>query len=175
MGVRRYGYSSICLAIAVLCGVAIGMFWQQTPIHAVATDRVDNFAVATGPLDDDTEALFYLDFLSGELKATALSPIARKFFASFNANVVRDLGVDASKNPKYLMVTGNSVFRRGGGQVQPGNSVVYVAELTSGKVAAYAVPWSQVYAASGRPIHAPLVLLDVYAMRNSLVSEDGSN
>src|SRR6185437_11089485 len=104
MSARRFGYSGVCLAVGVVAGLAIGMLWQQTPIHAVATDRVDNFALATGPLDDDTEALFYLDFISGELKATALSPIARKFFASFNANVVHDLGVDVSKNPKYLMV-----------------------------------------------------------------------
>jgi hypothetical protein len=156
----------------MVIGLAVGMLWPQTPIHAVATDRVDNCAMATGPLDDDTEALFYLDFLSGELKATALSPIARKFFASFTANVIQDLGVDVSKNPQYLMVTGNSIFRRGGGQVQPGDAVVYVAELTSGKVAAYAVPWSQAYAISGRQIRAPLVLLDVYPMRVSLARED---
>ena len=172
MRTRRFGYTGVGLMAGVLIGLAIGMLWPQTPLHAVATDRVDNFALATGPLDDDTEALFYLDFTSGELKATALSPIARKFFASFSANVVHDLGVDISKNPKYLMVTGNSVFRRGGGQVQPGNAVVYVAELTSGKVAAYAVPWSQAYATAGRQIHAPLILLDVYPMRVSLARED---
>jgi hypothetical protein len=106
------------------------------------------------------------------LKATALSPIARKFFASFSANVANDLGIDLAKNPKYSMVTGMSVFRRGGGQVQPGNAVVYVAEMTSGKVAAYAVPWSQAYANAGRPIHARLTLLDVYPMRIALARED---
>lgn len=164
--------SAVTLAGGVAIGMAIGLFRPQTTIHAVATDRVDNCAMATGPLDDDTEALFYLDFLSGELRATALSPIARKFFASFSANVNNDLGVDIAKHPKYLMVTGNSIFRRGGGQVQPGNSVVYVAELTSGKVAVYAVPWSQAYAGAGRQIHAPLVLLDVYPMRVSLAREE---
>ncbi len=168
MRTRLFGSPAVWLAGGVVIGWAIGTLWLQTPIHAVATDRVDNFALATGPLDDDTEALFYLDFLSGELKATALSPIARKFFASFTANVAQDLGVDVSKNPQYMMVTGNSIFRRGGGQVQPGNSVVYVAELTSGKVAAYAVPWSQAYAIAGRQIRAPLVLLDVNPMRVSL-------
>jgi hypothetical protein len=172
MRTRRIGYAGVCLAGGVAIGLAIGMLWPQTPLHAVATDRVDNFALATGPLDDDTEALFYLDFLSGELKATALSPITRKFFASYNANVVNDLGVDVRNNPQYLMVTGNSVFRRGAGNVQPGNSVVYVAELTSGKVAAYAVPWSQVYATAGRPIHTKLILLDVFPMRVALAQKD---
>ena len=48
----------------------------------------------------------------------------------------------------------------------------WVAELTTGKVAAYAVPWSQAYAIAGRPIKAPLVLLDVYPMRTLSPSED---
>ncbi|HQU46261.1 MAG TPA: hypothetical protein PK867_25835 [Pirellulales bacterium] len=164
--------SGMWLGGGIVIGLAIGMLWPPTPLQAVATDRADNFAIATGPLDDDTEALFYLDFMSGELKATALSPIARKFFASFSANVAHDLGVNQARNPKYLMVTGNSIFRRGGGQVQPGNAVVYVAELTTGKVAAYAAPWSQAYAIAGRQIRAPMVLLDVYPMRTVLASED---
>jgi hypothetical protein len=172
MSTRRFGYTGMGLVGGMVIGLAIGMLSSRTPLYATATDRVDNFALATGALDDDTEALFYLDFLSGELKATALSPIARKFFASFSANVANDLGVDLAKNPKYMMVTGNSVFRRGGGQVQPGNAVVYVAEMTSGKVAAYAAPWSQAYANAGRPIHARLLLLDVYPMRISLARED---
>jgi hypothetical protein len=172
MSTRRFGHAGVVLATGIAIGLAVSMLWPRTPLHAVATDRVENFALATGSLDDDTEALFYLDFLSGELKATALSPIVRKFFASFSTNVANDLGVDPSKNPRYLMVTGTSVFRRGAGQVQPGNSVVYVAELTTGKVAAYGVPWSQAYAISGRQIKAPLVLLDVFPMRTLSASED---
>lgn len=172
MRTRRFRFAGVSLVSGLAIGLVIGMMWPRTPLHAVATDHVDNFALATGQLDDDTEALFYLDFLSGELKATALSPIARKFFASFNANVANDLGVDVRNNPQYLMVTGNSMFRRGGGNVQPGNSVVYVAELTTGKVAAYAVPWSQVYAIAGRPIHAKLMLLDVFPMRVALARKD---
>ena len=172
MRATRKVYSTCCLAGGILIGTVIGMLWPETPLHAVATDRVEGFALATGPLDDDTEALFCLDFMSGDLKATALSPIARKFFASFHANVAQDLGVEQSRHPKYMMVTGNSVFRRGGGQVQPGNGVVYVAELGSGKVAAYAVPWSQAYAIAGRQIRAPLVLLDIYPMRTVVASQD---
>lgn len=172
MSTRRLGYASMGLVGSLVIGLAIGMLSPRTPLYATATDRIDNFAMATGALDDDTEALFYLDFVTGDLKATALSPIARKFFASFSANVANDLGVDLAKNPKYSMVTGMSVFRRGGGPVQPGNAVVYVAELTSGKVAAYMVPWSQAYANAGRPIHAKLTLLDVYPMRIALARED---
>ena len=48
------------------------------------------------------------------------------------------------------MVTGMANLRRAGGtRVQPSNAMCYVAEITSGKVAAYAIPWSPpMYAAN---------------------------
>lgn len=43
--------------------------------------------------------------------------------------------------PRYAMVTGVADLRRGGlGQM--GQSVVYVAEFNSGKLAAYGIPWT---------------------------------
>ena len=35
--------------------------WPQVPIHAVATHGQDNFAIATGSLDENVEAIFVLD------------------------------------------------------------------------------------------------------------------
>lgn len=155
----------VWLAIGALVGGAFGVMWPQRQLHAVATDRLDNFAIATGHLDDETEAIFFLNFLTGELRASALSPVVRKFFASFHANVVADLQIDLAMNPKFMMVTGESIFRINGGQFQPGHAVVYVAEMTSGRVAAYAVPWSEPLAKGGRPVKAPLILLDTMAFR----------
>jgi hypothetical protein len=48
----------------ILCGV-----WPQTPLHAVATDRSETFAVATGFVDEGIEAVYFLDFLTGDLSA----------------------------------------------------------------------------------------------------------
>ncbi len=46
-----------------------------------------------------------------------------------------------AKNPHYAMVTGVADLRRGGlGQL--GQSVIYVAEFSTGKLAAYALPWT---------------------------------
>jgi hypothetical protein len=81
--------------------------------------------------------------------------------------------VDVSKNPKYLMVTGVSQLRRTGGQIQPGMSVVYVAEVTGGRIAAYGVPWSRARANSGVPAQGvALVLLDVMQFRTTAVREE---
>lgn len=157
----------VWLAMGALAGALLGVIWPQRQIHAVATDRLDNFAIATGHLDEETEAVFFLDFVTGELRASALSPVVRKFFAAFHANVIADLQIDVARNPKFMMVTGDSIFRVNGGQIQPGNSVVYVAEMTSGRVAAYAVPWSRAYAIGNRPIKAPMVLLDTMTFRTA--------
>jgi len=64
------------------------------------------------------------------------------------------------------MVTGVADLRRGGGtRLQPSRAVVYVAEVTSGLVAAYAVPWSPGLHAAGQTLHQPLVLLAVTQFR----------
>ena len=157
-------------AVWLLAGLCLGLLtrgaWTETPALAVATDSDENGAIATGPLDDSLEGFFYLDFTTGELKGTALSPITRKFFANFRANVAHDLGVDLRRHPKFLLTTGSAMFRPGAGPVQPANAIVYVYELTSGKVAAYAVPWSQAQATTGAPIrNAALKLLDVKQLR----------
>ena len=155
----------VWLAMGALVGGAFGVMWPQRQLHAVATDKLDNFAIATGHLDDETEAIFFLNFLTGELRASALSPVTRKFFASFHANVIADLQIDVAMNPKFMMVTGESIFRVNGGQFQPGNAVVYVAELTSGRVAAYAAPWARPYAIGNRSMNSKLILLDTMAFR----------
>src|SRR4051812_6114177 len=61
------------LAVGLMAGVVIGLnasgLWPQVPLHAVATHGQDNFAICTGPLDDEIEAIFVLDFATGDLKA----------------------------------------------------------------------------------------------------------
>ncbi len=78
-------YGLVWMALGLLLGGVAAALWPATPLHAVATDRTDNFAIATGLLDEDTEAIYFLDFVTGELKGTALSKVIRKFFASFRA------------------------------------------------------------------------------------------
>ena len=145
----------------ILCGV-----WPQTPLHAVATDRTETFAVATGFVDEGIEAVYFLDFLTGDLSAVVLGRQGRGFVALYRCNVVGDLGVDPSKNPKYMMVTGAADTRRTVGRVQLSPAVVYVAEVTTGNVAAYAVPWERaLYTAGGVIGTKPLMRLAVTRFR----------
>ena len=152
----------------ILCGV-----WPQTPLHAVATDRAETFAVATGFVDDGVEAVYFLDFLTGDLNAVVLGRQGNAFTAFyFYKNLVNDLGVDPSKNPKYMMVTGMANLRRGTGRLRPSLAAVYVAEVTSGKVAAYAIPWSKNAHASGQII-GPAPLMPLAATRFRAAADAG--
>lgn len=166
-------WALVWLLLGVAGGVIAARWSMPAPLHAVASDHGQSFALATGALDEDIEAVYFLDFTTGELKANVLSLITRKFYASFYANVIQDLKIDVSRNPQFALVTGNAGFRPGAGVVQPGNSIVYVAELTSGKLAAYAVPWPRNLANTGMPIKsARLVKIDDKQVRTMPVEEE---
>lgn len=167
----------------LIAGLAVGYAahaWQSDaefvlplpPAHAVATDRYENFAIATGPLDSDVEAVFVLDFLTGDLKAAVLSAQLARFNAFYEKNILEDMGIDPARNPRYLMVTGVANLRRGlGNQARPGMSVVYIAELTSGKIAAYGVPWTPQLHNAGVPFHGTLIPLDITQFRTAVVRD----
>jgi hypothetical protein len=177
--VLRRGWP-LWLLVGLIAGVLIGQFWPHTPLHAVATDRLDNYAIATGPVDEETEAVFFLDFLTGTLKAAVLSRDARtpKFRAFYEANINADLArtitvlnagrggggrkgrgavgmpgmIQTPQSPNYLMVTGGVHIQATAaqGRTPPGRCVVYVAETNTGIVMAYVIPWSPQDASANR-------------------------
>ncbi len=52
----------------VVLGIALSQLLPLAPLHAVATDRQDTLAIATGEVEPGIEAVFMLDFLSGDLR-----------------------------------------------------------------------------------------------------------
>lgn len=129
------------LGLGIVVGMAIGGFLPHAPLHAVATDRAESFAMATGMLDQGVEAVYTLDFLTGDLGAAVLNPNARRFTATYKRNILQDLKIQPGNNPRFLMVTGAADLRSQG-QMQFGASVVYVAELGSGMMGVYALPFN---------------------------------
>ncbi len=166
MGYLRKHSWPVGLSLGVLVGLMIGGMWPNTPLHATATDRVDRYAMATGFVHDGVEAVYYLDFLTGSLRAAVLSKSAQGFQAFFEANIHADMaaamstaGVQMPQEPKYLMVTGVVDIRRVPGQRNtPGSAAIYVAEANTGVVLAYIVPWSIEAHSANRFHSAPLVL-----------------
>ncbi|MCS7238788.1 MAG: hypothetical protein NZ899_11045 [Thermoguttaceae bacterium] len=166
-------------SVGILLGFVLGGLMPSIPVQAVATDRAENYAIATGWVDEGVEALYFLDFLTGTLRAAVPSNQTRDFRARFETNVLGDLQkvidlqnanlaqVNAQRaragqpplpplqmpqNPRFLMVTGNLDIRRGAAaRTRPSAAAVYVAELNTGIVLAYVVPWNQSAHAANQP------------------------
>jgi len=108
--------------------------------------------MATGFVADGIEAVYYLDFLTGSLRAAVLSKSSqtRGFQAFFETNVHADMaaamassGLQMPQKPNYMMVTGVTDIRPAGGRgARPGAAALYVAESNTGFVLVYVVPWS---------------------------------
>jgi hypothetical protein len=127
----------------LLVGIVLGGFLPHIPLHAVATDRAETYLMATGLLDTDVEAVYFLDCLTGDLFAAVPGKTTGGFTGVYRCNVLKDLQIDLAKNPHFLMVTGLADLRSGSARGYGGSSVVYVAETTTGKAVAYAIPWDR--------------------------------
>ncbi len=142
----------------------------EAPIHlpaelqAVASSSASTFAIATGQISD-SEGIFFLDFLTGDLQCAVLYKNGG-WGAKFVANVFLDLDINATKKPHFLMVTGENTFARGAGGGQPGRSVVYVVDSTTGSFAVYLVPWNRQAEATLTPQAGNLVVLQKGRARN---------
>jgi hypothetical protein len=161
-------HRGVWLVIGILIGLFVGAMAPNSPLHASATHGEDSFAIATGEVDMGLEGVFFLDMVTGELTGYVINQNSGKFTTLYKHNVLKDMG-ELSK-PKFLMVTGSAGLRQGvGGRI--GRSIIYVAEMNSGKFLAYAVPWAPARAATNTPTAAPFMLLDGGIFRNAAVRE----
>ena len=60
------------MGMGLALGLVLSGLWPHTPLHAVSTDRGETYAIATGPVDNEVEAVYFLDFLTGDLGAIVL-------------------------------------------------------------------------------------------------------
>jgi hypothetical protein len=159
-------------AAALVVGLAIGGWWPTAALHAVATDSNPTCIVATGLMDPSVEAVFVLDTLTGDLKAGVLSKRGQKFTAQYQRNILKDFGLEEGKKPQFLMVTGISDLARVPGGVRPSSSAVYVAEITTGVLCAYTVPWAPELHTKDQPIPGGQVLpAGIWQFRTAKIRE----
>lgn len=163
------------LGAGVLIGIVIGLnlagLWPQVPVHAVATQAAEGFAIATGPVDDRTEALYVLDTLTFDLRAVVLNNQVGRFLAFFAYNIRNDFDLDPSKPPKFLVVTGLADVPRGYGRQVQTRSVVYIAEANTGQVAAYLIPWNQTFQSARKRQNGTFVPIDKVNFRTTEVRD----
>ncbi|MEE8450401.1 MAG: hypothetical protein V3R99_00750 [Thermoguttaceae bacterium] len=137
----------IWLGVGLVGGLMMGGLWPDTPLHAVATDRSgDQYIMTTAPIDEETEGIYVLDCLTGELGMSLMNPMVGKFYGNQVGAfatplavrpILTDFGIDPSKNPRFMMVSGLTRTQRSSGSLQLSRSMVYVMEVTTGKVIAY--------------------------------------
>jgi len=156
------------LAVGLLLGLAIGgamtvgvLLGQRGPelaaatglkdlqLKAMASHGSDTFAIATGPVDDDVEGLFTLDFLTGDLMCFVVNPRNGQMGGMFRANVANALSVEKGKKPHYLIATGTINTAGGYGGAKPAASLCYVVDANTGEVAAFSFPWTKAATSAG--------------------------
>jgi hypothetical protein len=123
----------------------------ETFLHATCSNSSESFAMATGYIDEGVEGLFTLDFLTGDLTCAVLNPRSVTW-VPVKINVINDLGEKQGKNASYVMVTGHTAFvGRAMEMASPAPCVVYVADATTGVVAAYVVAVNRTQIKTGGP------------------------
>jgi hypothetical protein len=70
------------------------------------------------------------------------------------------------------MVTGSADMPRGTSKFQYARSIVYVADASTGQVAAYTVPWNSSYQAAGTSQFGEFQPLDVKAFRTAFIRDE---
>lgn len=156
-------YYVVGLILAIAVGFAGGWWINQdsssTPsfpqfLNADGSTGGKFMSFATGPIDDnfEVEGLFVLDHMTGTLYCWVLDNRTGALAAQYETNIRADLAVDGkASDMDYVMVTGRMDFAGGGrgNRGKPANTVVYVGEGNTGKVAAYTVFYSKASANAG--------------------------
>jgi hypothetical protein len=152
-------------------GLNIQGLWPSVPLHASATHGIDKFAIATGLVDNNVEALYFLDFLTGDLRAAVFNPRLGQFMSFYTRNIAGDFQ-NSGRNSGYLLVTGSVNMPRQANKFQFAQSIVYVAEASTGVVAAYTIPWNSSLQAAEKPQWGAFQLLDVQPFRTAFVRDE---
>jgi hypothetical protein len=162
-------FLGLAIGGALATGVYLGSRTQASSdsllaelrLKAMASHGAETFAIATGAIDEEAEALFTLDFLTGDLQGFVLNPRTGKQSGWFKTNVAKDLPVEKGKKPSYLLVTGqmNWAAANIGGNTRPADSLVWVADANTGVFAAYTIPWTRALSVSVVPQAQPMSLL----------------
>jgi len=154
-----FGRSVLWPAAALLLGLAAGSMLPHSPLHAVATDSNDAFIIATGPLDENVEGLYLLDCLTGNLMVTVPTRVGNGFAGGFRYNILADFNVNPAQKPRFLMVTGGinlAVPTGAGNQAFPGMTMLYIAEITTGRAVVYGTFWEKNNWRAGRAVQMAL-------------------
>jgi len=133
---------TVWILTGLVAGIGLASIWPHEELSAAASDRNEKFAIVTAHLGLNAEGVFVLDFLTGRLTGACLNRTRNGtgFVHFYFRNAAEDFQVAGSATPYYAITSGNAEIQNRSG-AQWGASAIYIAELNSGRVQAYAVPY----------------------------------
>jgi hypothetical protein len=148
------------LLTGLCAGAALSYLWPVEQVQAVATDREERYALCTTETYvGSPESIFVLDFLTGRLMGATLNQQSASFTNFYARSITADFGIDGANKPKFTIIPGRADLTSGRGSTTS-SGVLYVGELTSGKVVCYRFAYRQ----SRTPL--PVVPLEPVAFFN---------
>lgn len=169
--------AGLALGGAMSLGVWLGAsesgnnrMFNELKLKAAATHGSDTFAIATGQIDEETEGLFTLDFVTGDLNCFVLNsrnPTAMAGRFMINVNDPKIFGAKRGKKPNFLITTGSFQGGASTGGARPAQSICYVADANSGEVAAFGFPWNRAVTSSGGVQGTPMIMMGKWSARNA--------
>lgn len=149
MQTKWYDSRGIWLTVGLIGGLCVAFVWPHERALAATADRSQQFAMITVPvgmqgaaIHDPLEGIFVLDFLTGQLKGAVMNRQAGTFGAQYYRNVADDFKLPPKAEPQYSIATGVSqLAARPGASFASG--IIYIGELKSGKIVAYAFNWRE--------------------------------
>ena len=180
-----FGALGLALLIGLTTGIGVyvgnrlaqdRMLSEMPPINLQAgtATRTKSMSMATGRVDDDAEALFVLDHVTGNLQCWLLNSRTGKVGGIYRANAGTDLAAGGKTGqPEFMMATGNYFFRGGvTGNNQPSRSICWVADATTGNVVGYNVIYNEQVLNRGGAEQGTLTLVCKGASRTAAVTRD---
>lgn len=140
---QKMRWTWLCMGIVV--GLGIATLWPHEPAFATMGDRDQQFTMSTAQIEllNPLEGVFVTDLVSGTLRGAVINRQFGKFNVFYYRDLNKDFQVQADRQPRYAVVNGQvQIASRAG--VQFGASVIYVAELISGKLIAYGFPYRDI-------------------------------
>ena len=164
------------LAGGALAGLIVGMnlsgLWPSIPLHATATQGLDKFAIATGLVDDSVEAIYFLDFLTGDLSAAVINPedrqIQRDVFAQHRCRLRR--GWRMARDTWWSL--DSPTCRAAARTTNTPRASSTWRRPAAAKVAAYTIPWNSAAQAAGKPQRGEFQPLDAAQFRTAFIRDE---
>ena len=158
---RIFDKRGVWLVAGVLFGLAVATYWPAEHARAEAVDRTSKIALVSAQTTiGNSDAVFLLDFVTGRLIGAAYNTQAGTFNQRYIRNIAADFNV--TENAQYAIVPATVSIPQTGAGGSPALGGLYVAELTTGKIALYGFAYNEI---GGQQGVMPMVLVDGFEFR----------